>query len=239
MKHNSTSQPPGMPEPARGGRGAVLNLVVNIALPIFILVKLSEHLGALPALLLALAFPLGWGILERVREKRFSMMSILGMVSVLLTGAIALLELPPEWIAVKEAAIPLIIALVCVGSLWTRWPVVATLVEKMIDTEKVHRALEERGLEQEYRRRLVVSNLILAASFLVSSTTNYFLARWIVVSPAGTEAFNEEFARMTALSYPVNVLPSLLVMILALLYLIRGIEKLSGLKLDEILHPHL
>ena len=93
--------------------------------------------------------------------------------------------------------------------------------------------------EDDYRRRLVVSNLILAASFLVSATTNYFLARWIVVSPAGTEAFNEEFARMTALSYPVNVLPSLLVMILAILYLIRGIEKLSGLKLDEILHPHL
>lgn len=218
---------------------ALLNLLVNIILPALILMKLNQQLGASLALVLALLFPLAWGIWGLYRERRFSPISVLGVVSVLLTGGIGLLKLDPAWIAVKEALIPLIIGLVVAVSGWTRWSVLATLVEKLIDTRRVHQVLGERGFEAAYRKRLSVSNWILAASFLVSATTNYLLARLIVVSPAGSEAFNAELGRMTMLSFPVNVLPSLLVMILALVYLIRGIESLTGLKLDEVIHPHL
>lgn len=217
----------------------MVNLLINIVLPALILMKLNQYLGTTLALVLALALPFGWGLWGLIHERRISPVSVLGVISVLLTGGIGLLKLDPAWIAVKEASIPLVIGVVVAVSGWTRWPVLATLVEKLIDTRRVHQALEQRGLEAAYRRRLTVSNWILAASFLVSATTNYLLARWIVVSPAGSEAFNTELGRMTALSFPVNVLPSLLVMILAVIYLVRGIESLTGLKLEEVVHPHL
>ncbi len=43
-------------------------------------------------------------------------MVILGIVSVLLTGGIGVLELDTQWLAVKEALIPGIIGVVVLGS---------------------------------------------------------------------------------------------------------------------------
>jgi hypothetical protein len=64
---------------------------------------------------------------------------------------------------------------------------------------------------------------------------NYTLAIWIVVSPAGTTAFNEELGRLTLLSYPMIALPSMLIMVAVLYYLARSIRELAGLKLAEAL----
>ena len=61
------------------------------------------------------------------------------------------------------------------------------------------------------------------------------LARLIVITDPGTVAFNEELGRLTALSYPVIVIPSMAVMIAALQYLISGIKQLTGLSLSQIL----
>ena len=63
---------------------------------------------------------------------------------------------------------------------------------------------------------------MLAGTFLFSSVMNYLLARWVVTSPAGTEAFNNELGRMTLLSYPVIAIPSMLMMMGVMFYLARG-----------------
>jgi len=70
---------------------------------------------------------------------------------------------------------------------------------------------------------------------LVSAVLNFWLAIWILKSPSGTPAFNRELGKMTALSYPVIVVPSLLVMTLAVWILIRGLKKITGLQLQDIL----
>jgi hypothetical protein len=74
---------------------------------------------------------------------------------------------------------------------------------------------------------------MLGGSFFFSSAMNYFLATWIVVSPAGTPAFNEELGQLTLLSYPMIALPSMLIMMFVLYYLARTIKTLAGLKLAE------
>ena len=79
------------------------------------------------------------------------------------------------------------------------------------------------------------TTLVLAVSFVVSSILNFALAVWILKSPAGTPQFNEELGRMTALSYPVIVIPSLLVMMVAVWMLIRGLKTLTGLEMEQIL----
>jgi len=64
---------------------------------------------------------------------------------------------------------------------------------------------------------------------------NYVLAKWIVISPSGSTAFNEELGRMTLVSYPMIAIPSMIMMIAIFYYLWRSIRRLTGYTLDEVL----
>ncbi|NNC99568.1 MAG: hypothetical protein HKN85_05255 [Gammaproteobacteria bacterium] len=77
---------------------------------------------------------------------------------------------------------------------------------------------------------------MLASSFVLSAVLNFVLAKWIVVSPSGTEAFNSELGTMNLMSYPVIVLPCMVVTIFTLFYVIRNIKRLTGLSLEEMVH---
>jgi hypothetical protein len=218
---------------------ALLSLGVNIAIPAVILMKLSgeETLGPVGGLLLALAFPLGYGMWDFHRRREWNFISVLGFVSILLTGGIGLLQLDPKWIAVKEAAVPGVIGLAVLFSLYTRYPIVRTFLynDKIIRVADVDAALAERGNHPAFERTLVHASWMLAASFFLSSLLNFVLAKLIVRSPAGTTAFNEELGRMTALSYPVIVIPSMAIMIIAMWYLFSRIRGLTGMDLEQIL----
>ena len=69
----------------------------------------------------------------------------------------------------------------------------------------------------------------------VSALLNFFLARWIVVSPSGSDAFNAEVAKMMAWSWPVIVVPSLIIMSVTLWMLLGGIHRFTGLKLEDVI----
>jgi hypothetical protein len=223
------------------GESQLLSLVINIAIPAIILMKFSgeNHLGPVAGLLAALSFPLAYGIIDFWRRSSFNFISALGFVSILLTGGIGLLQLDPQWIAVKEAAVPGIIGLAVMISIKTRHPIVRALMynDKIIDIPAVEAALEQHGTRNDFDKSLVTASWLLAASFFVSSVLNFVLARVIVRSDPGTVAFNEELGRMTALSYPVIVIPSMAVMMVALWYLFRSIKRLTHMDLEEIFHP--
>lgn len=228
-----------MTEPPAVRESALLSLGINIAIPAVILMKLSgeEALGPVGGLIVALAFPLTYGVVDFARRRAWNIVSILGIVSVVLTGGIGLMHLDPKWIAVKEAAVPGFIGCAVVLSLRTRFPIVRTLLynDKIIRIAEVDEALARRGNRSAFDRALVNASWMLAASFFVSAALNFVLAKLIVRSPPGTTAFNEELGRMTALSYPVIVVPSMAIMIAALWYLFRSIRQLTDLDLEQIL----
>jgi hypothetical protein len=217
----------------------LFEIVVTIIVPAVILMKLSgdSRLGAMNALLLALAFPLGWGLLEGWRRRKLNWLSVLGVVSTLLTGGIGLLKLDAQWLAVKEAAVPGLIGLAVLGSNWTSWPLIRVLVfnPTLFDVDRVHAALEQRRNVVPFELRLRTGTLLLAGTFFFSSAMNYLLARWVVTSPAGSEAFNEELGRLTLLSYPIIAVPSMLMMMALLFWLARGAKSLTGLALGDML----
>ena len=68
---------------------------------------------------------------------------------------------------------------------------------------------------------------------------NYLLATWIVTSPSGTTAFNEELGQLTLISYPVIAIPSMLMMLAIFYFLWRSLNGLTGLKFEEMLAPSL
>ena len=217
----------------------LIELLITLILPSFILMKLSgpEDLGILNALLLALAFPLFWGAWSLFRERKVNMLAVLGLCSILLTGGIGVLQLDPQWLAVKEAAIPGLIGLAVVVSAFTGKPLVRVLLlsPALMNVERIQENLQQRGNTLAFETRLKFVTWMLGGSFLFSSVMNYFLATWVVTSPAGTQAFNEELGHMNLLSYPVIALPSMLIMLALFYYLARSLNQLAGLKLSEAL----
>lgn len=218
-----------------------VDLLISIIIPSVILMKFSgnEHLGATWALVIGLAFPLGWGLWELVRYRKYNFIAVLGVISVGLTGGIGLLALDAKWLAIKEAAIPAIIGLAVLISTRTRFPLVRTLLYNpaVLHVDKIQRRLKEQGTEAEFDARLLKATYFLAGTFLFSSVMNYILAKWIVTSPSGTSAFNEELGRMTLVSYPMIAIPSMVMMMAIFYYLWRTIRRLTGFTLEEVLSP--
>lgn len=233
------SNAPASQAPARQ-ESFLANLLLNIVVPTLILTKLSgdEYLGVTWGVVVALAFPLGYGLWDFYRTRKLNVFSILGFVSVLLTGGISLLKLPPEYIAIKEAAIPGLLGIVTLISLKTRYPLVRTFIynEKILKVDKINNALAQYQTRDEFERTLTRANISIATSFFLSSVLNYVLAKMIVVSDPGTLAFNEELGKMTALSYPVIALPMMIIMMGTLFYVFRSIRKLTQLTLEEVIN---
>lgn len=223
-----------------------LNLGFNLIIPSLLLMKgddwFGERLTGLPMepstflFIAALLFPLGYGAYDFATRRTWNFLSILGIIGVLLTGGIGLLQLPPQWVAIKEAGIPAILGIATLISAFTSRPLVRVFLYRpeIFQVEKIQTRLEERGTEPGFEKLMHKTTYLLAASFLLSAVLNYILAKWIVVSPAGTEAFNKELGKMMAWSYPVIVVPSLIVTGFALWICFRGLKDLTGLTLEEM-----
>lgn len=151
----------------------LLELLISLIIPSIILMKLSdaEKLGAAGALLLALAFPLAWGARALLRERKLNLFAALGVVSILLTGGIGLLQLDTQWLAVKEAAIPGLLGLAVAISAHTRYPLVRVLLftPALLDVERIQSALDQRGNRATFEARLRTATWMLAGLKLAES----------------------------------------------------------------------
>src|SRR5690554_1118088 len=60
-----------------------IDLLVSIVIPSVILMKFSGdgHLGSVNALILGLAFPLGWGLFELIRYQKKNFIALLGLIN--------------------------------------------------------------------------------------------------------------------------------------------------------------
>lgn len=228
--------------PKKSQGGFLGNLAFNIIIPVIVLSRFSgeDSLGPAWAIIVALSFPILYGIWDLKASGKINPFSVLGIVSVLLTGGISLLELPPRYIAIKEAAIPGLIGIAVMISQYTRWPLVRTLIlnAQLIRVDELAAALAAKGNTSLFDRRLSQASYIVASSFFLSSALNYILATIILVSPPGTPEFNAELGRMTALSYPVIAIPSMIVLMIAIWFVFASIKRLTGHSLETFLHDH-
>lgn len=219
--------------------GLLANILINVAIPAIILSRFSgeDALGPVWGLIVALSFPIGFGLWELKRAGKVNFFSVLGVISVMLTGGIALLQLDAKYIAIKEAAIPGAIGLAVLISQFTRYPLVTKFILNgdLLDNSKLYAALAERGNGALFEQKLSTAGYMVAASFFLSSALNYLLAKLILVSPPGTTAFNEELGKMTWLSYPVIVLPSMVILFFAIWFIFSSISKLTGRELESFM----
>lgn len=217
----------------------LVNLGFNVIAPTLILTKLSgdEYLGTTWGVVVALLFPIVYGARDFYRRGKINFFSALGVFSVVMTGGISLLKLPPEYLAYKEAAVPALFGLATMLSLKTPYPLIRTLLfnDTVIELDRVNAALVEHNCVEAFNRRMVTASWIIASSFLLSSILNYLLATMIVTSQPGTVEYNAELGKMTALSFPVIALPSTAMMMAAMIYLFRGVTRMTGLPFEDII----
>lgn len=233
--------PAANPTPRSKPENLWLNLFCNAVFPAVILSTLGKEtrLGPVWALVLAISLPLGYGIYDLVSRRKWNVFSVIGVVSTALTGGLGLLKISGFWFAVKEAAVPLVLGLAILLTQRTRQPLIRTLVwnDQILNLPRVEAALDSTGSRPAFERLLGRVAWIMAGSFGVSAILNFVLAIWILRSPAGTPEFTAELGRMTALSYPVITLPSMVMMVYGMWQLLTGLEKITGLRADDLFHP--
>ena len=226
------------PAPAPKRENMLLNLVCNIAVPTIVLIKFSSDkwLGAVGGLLVAVAFPLGYGAWDYIRRRNANVISMVGFASVMLTGGLGLMQLDGFWFAVKEAAMPLVIGGAVLLTAGSKRSLVKTLLynDAVIDTARVDAALEERGNREAFAQLLRRASWWLAGTFLVSAVLNFFLARWLIHGTPGTEEFNAGLGKMHIWNWPVIVVPCMVMLMVILWRLIGGVQRLTGLGQEEV-----
>ena len=232
---DSAAASPAKPKP----ENLLLNLVCNVAVPTAIMSWASgpRALGPTWGLLVALLFPLGYGIHDFARRRRFNFISAIGFVSVLITGGFGLLKLDGFWFAVKDGALPALLGLAVLASMRAKEPLVMELLynPQVVDVERVDTLLVERNQTDGFRRLLQTASYTIAPAMLISAVLNYLFARAIIKSPPDTEAFNQELAKMHWVSLLGHSIPTMAMLMFALWRLFKGISSLTGLTIDEIL----
>ncbi|MCY4444608.1 MAG: MFS transporter [Proteobacteria bacterium] len=217
----------------------LFSLIFNVAIPSLILSKLSadEHLGPVWGLVVALAFPICYSLWDILYRKDVSLIAILGLVNVLLTGGFGLMKLDGLYFAIKEASIPTVLGIVVYVSTRRKNMVIRKLFvnDYIMNVSRIQQALQAKGCAQDFDKLLKRFGRYVTMSFALSAVLNFLLAYFILRSPTSTDAFNEELALMTLLSYPVIVLPALTVMGVSMFHFFRSITQLTGLKMEDIM----
>lgn len=230
--------------PATKQENPWLNLIFNILLPVLILNKLSKFIGPFWALVLALAFPLGYGAYDLIKRKKTNPLSILGLLNVLLTGGLAVLGIHGIWFAVKEAAFPTLVGLFVLGSAFTKKPFIETLFlnPAVMKVELLEERLRQNQKEAAFHLHMRSATMWLALSFAFSALLNFILARRIftdidptLAADAQSLVLNDQIAQMTTWSMAVILVPSMLFLMGIFWYLIRGIKLNTGLSMEEIM----
>lgn len=241
--HQNAKQAPKQRPKKQSLSDMLIELATGIIIPTLILKKLSteDQLGPVWALVIALAFPIGYSLYQFFTTKKVGFIPVLGFFSVLLTGCIGLFGLDSKYFAIKEALIPAVIGLATLISMKTPYPLVKTFLynDAVLNTDKINTALAHNQHTKDFEQVLSKATYWLAGSFLLSAILNFTLAKLIVTAPSGDlETFNDQVGTMNLLSYPVIVLPCMAVMVGILYYIFKRIKTYTGLELEEIIQEH-
>ncbi len=222
-------------------------LIYNILLPTIILNYGTKVLGekyAVPVLIGALAFPLGFSIMDFYQKKKVNIFGVLGFISILMTGGLALMHAEGSVMVLKETLFPLILGLIVLIAAYTKRPLLNELLlnPQIFEQEKLEAKISELGRHKEFMEHLKKSNVFFAGSFLVSALLNYILAVSIfhpidpaIVGDARSAIINEQVGQMNALSWAVIVIPSMAFLVFVLWYVFHGIKKITGLEMKDLM----
>jgi hypothetical protein len=244
------------------------NILINVLIPVLALSYLSKdpefqqaigkavkpwHIGPVKALIVALAFPIGYGAWHFIKTRKANFFSALGLVSVLLTGGLTIYLWNGDGtvkahadvlFGLKEASIPLVLGLAVIGSHYTSSPLLRVFLysDSLFDIRKIEHIVEDTGGQERYRNILFQATLLFAASFFLSTVMNFGLALYFLgdldhTAANARELYNERVAKLTGWSFAVIGVPILVILFFTLRRLLAQLRGLTGLKDDDLMLP--
>jgi len=246
-----------MPPPKK--ENPLHNFLINVILPVVALSVLGKeggkpwHIGPGPGMALAVLMPLSYGIWFFVRHRQANAFSIIGLVSVLLTGGITLLvwrddgtihENAAFLFALKEASIPLILGITVIISHFTPTPLIRLFLfnPDIFDIPRIEKAVEAKSRAGEFRAMMWHASLAFGGAFLVSTVLNFFLSMHFLgavdtAAADAKEAYNSAVARQTFWGFIVIGLPVFVILLTLMLWLLKRLGQITGLDRDDLLVP--
>jgi hypothetical protein len=231
-------------KPQQQPENPLLNLAINIFLPVIILNKGNHYLDPRWTLLIALMFPLGYGLQDYIRNGHKNYVSLLGLVNILLTGGLALMSLKGTWFAVKEASLPLILGLMVLGSRWTKNPAARMMFcnPQVLNMEVIEEKIATLKREFDFQKLLEKTTLLLSVSFFISAALNFFLAMRIFIDidpslePAmHDQVLNEQIAKMTWMGFAVIAVPLMFFSAALVYFFLRRLSKIIEIPINSLL----
>ena len=216
---------------------ALFQAIFTFVIPIIILTKFSSEsqLGPVKGFLLALSFPVIYEIYSIQKRKKLSILSVVAIIGILATGAVSLLGLSEDWLAIRRSVPYLFMGIALLISIIIKHPFVDIMLKQILDMDSIKAAATKKHTLQELQRKIALSGYILCAVLFIIAIVSYVLTKVVILSPTDTSAFNEEYARLRIISLPIITLPLLLSLSGIVIYLIQSLEKLTGLKAEELI----
>lgn len=244
------------------------NILINVILPVLILSYFSKdpalqerlghavkpwHLGPLTAMVLALTLPIGYGIWHFVKTRHGNPFSVLGMISVALSGGLTLYlwngdgSVKPNaglFFGMKEALIPLMLGVAVLTSHRSPTPLIRVFLynDSIFDISKIENRIAEISGQIQYDRLMQQATRLFATSFFLSSMMNLGLAQWFfrgfdATAVDALENFNAIVAKITGWGFVVIGVPTLIFLYMTLRRLVHGLRGLTGYQDNELMLP--
>ncbi len=172
--------------------------------------------NGLLTLLLALAFPVFYGLFDLFKNKRKNIISGFGVLNVLFTGGLALYQAQGIWFAVKEAAFPLLVGIFVLISSYTKKSFFEYILRQtpLLKWDLVEERLQRFSSPDHLKSLFKKSTLMFSLSFFISALLNFVLALYIFSPEKGGLSqeeqevlLNKKIADMTYLGFIVIGLP--------------------------------
>ena len=235
-----------MAAPKRKDEHPLANVLINVLVPVMILSLFSKdpaiqvmlgktarfwHLGPLKAIIIALALPLGYGIWYFAKTRKPNFFSILGLVSVVLTGALTLYlwnkngTVKPNaglLFGIKEALIPLMLGIAILFSHRTGAPLIRVFLynDSIFDIPKIESRVAELDAQGSYDKLLL-------------GATRGFDEHAI----DALQVYNTIIAKIIFWGLAVIGIPILFFLFFTLMRLLAGLRRLTGLADHDMMLP--
>lgn len=231
-----------MPPPNKEQPNPLADLLLTIILPSVILESLSkpDRLGPAWALVVALLLPLGFGIYCFIKKRGLNFFSVLGLVAIIVTGGLGLLNLSAVWFAAKEAAFPIFLGLAFpLSFLWGK-PLVSELLlnPQVINHDLLNSRLNTEGQKQSFQALLRQASWALAGTMLLSAVANAMLVLYYLKGTVpGTEEYTKAIGRQNWVGFIVIGVPMMAATMGLLFWMLGQLKKLTGLERDDLMNP--
>ncbi len=224
------------------------NLLFNILIPIILLNKGHLIFGSkngVLILILALTFPVCYGVFDFIKHKRKNIISLFGVLNVSFTGGFALFKLDGIWFAVKEAAFPLLIGIFVFISAYTRKNFFEYLLRQapIFKWPLIEEKIQIFSTENQLKILFKKATIMFSISFFISAILNFILAIYIFseksrpgISTNEIEIIlNKKIADMTWLGFVVIGLPMTAFAIGIFWWFLKKLREITQLSMEQML----